>query len=78
MHKTTLEQIQITKDLLHIIFVSHSGENICLHVSYKNGRFVIEKTFNNNYFGLKDLKAAREKFSTEQSVIDYLQIGEIK
>jgi hypothetical protein len=41
------------------------------------GRFVIEKSYPNNYNGSNDMDIASLNFDTEQKVIEYLKIQDV-
>ena len=74
--KVVLGDRQITKDLLHKISISKDMENVFLRVDLMNGRFVIEKTFKNNFGGLYMLDLECERLGTEEKVFRYLRIGD--
>ncbi len=73
--KVLLTNKQITKDLLHKISISRDQESLILNVDLMNGRFVIEKTFKNNFSGLYMLDRECENLGTEDKVFRYLRIG---
>jgi len=79
-YRQTIEQLDLTEKLTHKVSVSRDEEDIFLTVKYQDGKrnFLVEKTFRNNYIGLERLTEARNKFCTEESVLDYLGIGKEK
>lgn len=67
---------QITKDLLHQISISKDEHKLFLKVDLMSGRFVVERSFTNNFGGLYMLERACESFDNEEKVCKYLKIGE--
>jgi len=76
--KTTLEQTRISEDLSYKIQISPDEEVVYLSVNFMNGRFIVEKTFRNNYNGLEKLKKSISLLNTEEKVIEYLKIENIE
>ncbi|MDD5650807.1 MAG: hypothetical protein PHF86_10405 [Candidatus Nanoarchaeia archaeon] len=62
------ETKQITEKLVQIISLSPNNENIRLTIQYMNGKYIIDKSFQNNYFGKKELEQAKKNFDTEEKV----------
>lgn len=75
-NRVTLEDRQVTDNLLHKISISRDQEDLYLNVDFMHGKFTIEKTFKNNFGGLYMLQQATEKFDSEDKVFRYLRIGE--
>ena len=75
-NETVIENRQITKDLLHQISISENQEKIFLTVKFLSDRFVIEKSFGNNFIGLNEMSEVCEKLDSEAKVFRYLRIGE--
>lgn len=75
--RTLIEEKQITDKLKHIIMISNDEEIMFLTVDYMNGRFIIEKSFQNHYMGLERMKDATDKLDTEEKIVEYLGLEDI-
>lgn len=75
-HRHTLQNVDITDKLTHKVSISGDEEDVFLTVRYQDGKrnFLVEKTFKNSYIGLEQLNVLRQKFNTEESVLEYLGI----
>lgn len=76
--KTTLEKVQVSEDLVYKIQISPDEEIVYLNVNFMNGRFIVEKSFRNNYDGLDKLKKSISLLDTEEKVITYLKIENLE
>lgn len=74
METAIIENKQITECLKHIIKISYNEERVYLIVDYLNGRFTIEKTFQNNHIGLSEMQEASRLFDTEEKVIGHFNL----
>ena len=74
--RTTLEMNELSENLSHKVQISSNEDTIYLVVKYMGDRFLIEKMFKNNFFGLEDLRKMQEKLDTEEKVIQYLGLGD--
>ena len=79
-YRQTIEKLTLTDKLTHKISISSDEDDVFLTVKYQDGKrnFLVEKTFKNSYTGLEQLSDARNKFRTEESVLDYLGIDKEK
>ena len=73
--RKTLETTDLSDSLSHTIQISNDEETVYLKVKYLD-RFLIEKMFRNNYFGLEDLKKVQKTLDTEEKVVQYLGLGD--
>ena len=74
--KEIIEEIEITKDLRHIIKMSKDQSKVYLVVTYKKDKLMLERDFNNNYMGLEKLRDKAKEFDTEEKLINYLNLGD--
>ncbi len=65
---------QITDNLEHKVSLSLKGDKFFLEVRYMDGKFVINKTFQNNYQGKLELNQQIEELDTEEKVRAYLNL----
>ena len=72
--KTTIEKNIITNNLTHKIMIAPNEERLFLVVDFMKGKFIIEKIFLNNYFGLENLNSVIKTLDSEIKVIEYLKI----
>ena len=72
MIKDVIEKVKISDDLIHEVSVSQNKNTIFLTVSYKKGKFTINKTFINNFDGNASLTKIRKELSDENKVKAYL------
>ncbi len=75
-YRTTIEKKQLSDDLVHKIQLTTDEETLFLMVVYKDGRFIIERNFKNNYIGIEQMSRICEKFNTDEKVIKHLGLGE--
>lgn len=76
MHRTEMEEKQINDNLKVKTSMSQDEAVIYLNVDYMQGKFTIEKTFKNNYFGIEELELTMEQLGSESKVRKYLRLGE--
>lgn len=73
--RVIIKEQQITDKLSHQISVSKNEESVYLLV--KMGGISIERVFPNNPLGMEKLLETQGKFDTEESIKQYLGLGEI-
>ena len=76
--RTTLETNELSENLSHKVQISSNEETVYLVIRYMEDRFLVEKMFRNNFFGLEDLRKMQEKLDTEEKMIQYLGLGDEK
>lgn len=76
--KIMIEKKIITDNLNYELMSSINNETIYLKVDYMNGKYIVEKTFNNNYLGLARMNKEIIKFDKEEKVIKYLGLEDNK
>ena len=74
---TIIDESKITDNLTLKFMMSNNEETIHLRVDYMNGRFIVEKSFKNNYLGLERMKEQILKLDTEEKIIKYLRLEDI-
>lgn len=74
-YRNTIEQCVLTTRLVHKLQITTDEEDLFLIIDYMDGRFMIEKRFHNNFWGVEQMNVERNKFNTEEKVIQYLGIG---
>jgi hypothetical protein len=73
-----METVKITDSLVHSVFISKDEKIIRLGVDFLDGKFKIEKDFQNCLSGLSKLSVVRSNLDSEAKVFRYLRIGEQK
>lgn len=74
----TLQEIEkhnITDNLSHVIFINQNNDGLVARIVYKN-KFIVEKSYRNNMFGLDQMMRFRESLNNEDAVRQYLGIKE--
>ena len=75
--KIISEKKKITDNLYQKTQTTPDDNVVYLSIHFMKDRFVIEKSFRNDYFGLKELEEVKKEFDTEEKVIEYLGIKEL-
>jgi hypothetical protein len=70
-----LEKHNITENLQHVINITLDQQYLSVRVDYRGGKFVTEKTFPNNMFGLEALQEFKDSMNTEDKVKSYFKLG---
>jgi hypothetical protein len=76
LNRVILKEKQVTENLHHKISLTKDQEQVFLNVDFMHGKYKIEKSFKNNFGGLSMLEIVCGKLSSDEKVIDYLNIGE--
>ena len=69
--KEVIEKLEITDNLTLSTSVTFDELQVYLEVDYMNGKFTVQKTFNNNYLGLEQLENTKKEFSSEDAAKAY-------
>jgi hypothetical protein len=77
-YRSTIEKCELSDNLIHKVQITTDEEKLFLIVDYMDGRFVIERNFKNNIMGIERMSQERDKFNTEEKIIQYLGIGDQK
>ena len=73
--KQMLEKHNITENLQHVINITLDQQYLSVRVDFRNGKFVTEKIFPNNIFGLESLQEFKDSMNTEDKVKAYFKLG---
>lgn len=71
LNKTLKKTKKINENLVHRFYESLDKSVNILEVDYLNKKFVIEKSFKNNYAGNEELQEKIKEFNTEDKVKQY-------
>lgn len=63
---------KISDDLVQRTYISLDNQNLMLEVDYKKKKFVIERSFTNNYLGKEQMAEIVKDFDTEEKVKKHL------
>jgi hypothetical protein len=72
--RRTIETKMITENLKHTVMVSINEEFVFFRVDYKEPRFVIERSFDNDRLGLRSLDKTIESLNSDEKVKSYLRL----
>ena len=69
-----IESKDISDNLKIVTSVTFDEKRVYLDIDYMEGKFTIQRNFNNNYIGLEKLSEFKEQFSNEEYVRTYFGI----
>ena len=69
-----IEEIQITNNLKHTTYVAYDESKIFLEVNFMDGKYIIQKTFKNNYIELETYEKVRKDLDSDERIIEYLNL----
>lgn len=69
-----IEKVSLTKNLKHTVSVAYDESKVFLEINYMNGKFILQKTFTNNYVGINELETTRKEFNNEEKVKEHFGI----
>ena len=73
-HTQVIETIPVSANLNLFISVSLDNSVIFLDIDYMKGKYTIQKNFTNNYLGLEQLEETKKQFSSEEFIVNYLNL----
>ena len=76
MHRTEMDEIEINENLIITTSMSQDESIVYFNIDYMQGKFTIEKTFKNNYFGIEELEMVMSELDSEEKVRKYLRLGD--
>lgn len=72
--KTKLEELSVSEKAKLTTYVSYDDEHLILEMDYLNGKFIMEKTFPNNYKGVEQIEELKQLYKTEYDVKRYFNL----
>lgn len=72
--KINLETKVISDNIVQTTYMSPNEETVHLTINYMNGKYIIDKAFQNNYWGKKELEKVMKNFDTEEKVKKHFKL----
>lgn len=72
--KTKLEVKKISGDCFLATYITQSEQNYVLEINYREGKFVSEKMFPNNYLGIAEMEEIKNQYKDVNDVKKYFGI----
>lgn len=69
--KTELESKELSKDCFLTTYITYDEKTYILEINYRDGRFVAEKQFPNDYNGIAHMEEIRNQYRNEDDVKRY-------
>ena len=72
--KTELESKEITQDCFLRTYITYDEKTYILQIDYKDGKFIAEKQFPNDYNGIANMEEVKSQYRSEEDVRRYFDI----
>jgi hypothetical protein len=72
--KSKLEEIKISNECFMNIYITGDEKHYVLEINYQKSRFIAEKQYPNNYYGVGDMEEEKSKYRSEHDVKKYFGI----
>lgn len=72
--KTELESKEIAKDCFLRTYIAYDEKTYILQIDYKDGRFIAEKQFPNDYNGIVNMEEVKSQYRSEEDVKRHFDI----
>jgi|VirMetMinimDraft_7_1064189.scaffolds.fasta_scaffold03687_2 hypothetical protein len=72
--KSKLEEFKLSNECSLNIYITGDEKYYVLEINYQRSRFIAEKQYPNNYYGVGDMEEEKSKYRSENDVKEYFGI----